>query len=281
MHNPFAFGTGPWDPSHRFETSWVLPPFVLFVLRVIMSLYIFVTLLFNIGYECAHAEQYGCEDARDNFSYFTVLTYWGLAFYLLFSALHTFTYARSTVPLLDSWPRPLQALHSFYFTTVTTFPFIVTVVYWGLLYQYGSEWFPTAYDAWLNISQHAFNSLFALSEILLSRIGSPPWIHGFWLLILMSLYLALAEVTHATKGFYTYGFLDPSIVHSVLAAYICGIGIGTVIVFGIVKYVVLLRVWITETKMGQHGKFAGPRPQEVELEDLEAQQDGSDVTENK
>lgn len=27
------FGTELWDPSHRFETSWILPPWVLFGCR--------------------------------------------------------------------------------------------------------------------------------------------------------------------------------------------------------------------------------------------------------
>lgn len=29
----FKFGTDLWDPSHRFETSWLLPPWILFAIR--------------------------------------------------------------------------------------------------------------------------------------------------------------------------------------------------------------------------------------------------------
>lgn len=29
----FQFGRELWDPSHRFETSWLLPPWVLFGCR--------------------------------------------------------------------------------------------------------------------------------------------------------------------------------------------------------------------------------------------------------
>ncbi|KAI0845322.1 hypothetical protein F5Y00DRAFT_246618 [Daldinia vernicosa] len=34
----FKFGTGGWDPEHRFETSWLFPPYVLFALRLLMAL---------------------------------------------------------------------------------------------------------------------------------------------------------------------------------------------------------------------------------------------------
>lgn len=35
MARPFALGKGLWDPSHRFETSWLLPPYVLFFFRAV------------------------------------------------------------------------------------------------------------------------------------------------------------------------------------------------------------------------------------------------------
>ena len=71
----------------------------------------------------------GCTEAGDDFSYFTVLTYWGLGFYFLVSAVHTFTYAYTGTALLDRFPRALQALHSFYYTSAVVFPFVVTIVY--------------------------------------------------------------------------------------------------------------------------------------------------------
>ncbi|KAI1761765.1 hypothetical protein GGR53DRAFT_504302 [Hypoxylon sp. FL1150] len=272
--NPFKFGTDPWDPTHRFETSWFLPPFVLFVLRSLMSLYAFITLLFNIGYEC---QVDGCWEAGNNFSYFTVLTYWGIAFYLAFAAIHTFIYARTGVALLDKWPRPLQALHALLFTTVTTFPFLVTIVYWGILYSYGSAWFPTVYSGWSNVSQHALNSLFALFEIGASRVSPAPWIHALWLVVIMALYLALAYVTRATKGFYTYSFLDPGVVHSLVAAYICGIAVGTVVVFVVARYLVWGRQWLVEVKLRRQGKFAGPQRETLSYELAERGQEDSNT----
>ncbi|KAI0096327.1 hypothetical protein F4776DRAFT_651731 [Hypoxylon sp. NC0597] len=251
-----AFGTDPWDPTYRFETSWLIPPYALFALRALFSLYAFTTLLFNIGYQCAHAELGGCSQSRDGFSYFTVLTYWGLAFYLLFAAAHTFSYARYSTPLLNRWPRPLQALHALLYSSVTTYPFLVTIVYWGILYAYGSSWFPTPYGGWSNVSQHALNSFFALFEIVVPRTAPQPWVHVLWLIVLLALYLALAYVTRATKGFYTYSFLDPGKTGSLVAAYVFGIAAATIIIFGIVKGLIWTRRWVTEEKMGRRGKFA-------------------------
>ncbi|KAI5920698.1 hypothetical protein F4810DRAFT_404003 [Camillea tinctor] len=249
----FGFGTDLWDPSHRFQTSWLVSPYVLFAIRATISVYAFFTLLFEIGFQCAHLELGGCTASRASFSYFTVLTYWGIAFYTAVAAVHTFGYARWGAAPLDSWPRPLQALHSLYYTTVVTFPFIVTIVYWGVLYS-GS--FATQFAAWGNVSEHAFNSVFALTEILLPRTAPMPWIHMLWLIVLLAFYLALAYLTHATKGFYTYSFLDPEITGKYVAAYVFGIAIAAIIIFIIVWSIVWFRVWITETKLGMDGKFA-------------------------
>ncbi|KAI0003447.1 hypothetical protein F4779DRAFT_630724 [Xylariaceae sp. FL0662B] len=256
MARVFAFGTDPWDPSHRFQTSWLVSPYVLFALRALMSLYAFTTLLFNIGYECARPALGGCKTARASFSFFTVLTYWGLAFYLAFSAAHTLGYARRNRAPLDRWPRPLQALHSLLYTTAVTYPFLVTVVYWAVLFGPDSAWFPTAYQAWSNVSQHALNSFFALLELVLPRTAPPPWIHLLWLIVILALYLALAYLTRATKGFYTYPFLDPGVTGRLVAAYVFGIAVAIVVVFALVHGFVWLRRWLTETKWGMGGRFA-------------------------
>lgn len=43
----------------------------------------------------------------------------------------------------------MQALHAVYYTTVVTFPILVTIVFWGVLYE--SPWFPVRFDAWSNV----------------------------------------------------------------------------------------------------------------------------------
>lgn len=71
------------------------------------------------------------------------------------------------------------------------------------------------------------------------------------------MYLALAYVTFYTQGFYTYGFLDLRKNSSgVVAAYIIGILVAAIVIFLIVRYLILLRVWVTEKKMGKIGKFS-------------------------
>lgn len=32
----FRLGSGLWDPSHRYETSWLLPPWLLFICRALI-----------------------------------------------------------------------------------------------------------------------------------------------------------------------------------------------------------------------------------------------------
>ena len=80
----------------------------------------------------------------------------------------------------------------------------------------------------------------------------------FWLIIILAMYLALAYLTYATQGFYTYPFLDYTSTGSrgLVAAYIFGIAVGTIIVFCIVWGLIWLRKWITEKKLGFDGKVS-------------------------
>ncbi|KAI1114979.1 hypothetical protein F5Y14DRAFT_150827 [Nemania sp. NC0429] len=254
MARLFAFGTDLWDPSHRFQTSWLVSPWVLFGIRALLALYAFTTIFVNIGYACAHASEGGCETARNGFSFFTVLSYWGLASYLFFAALHTFFYALRGRALLDDWPRPLQWLHGLLCSTATTFPFLVVIIFWGLLAA--PTVFATPFSAWGNISEHALNGVFAFVEIILPRTSPAPWTHLPFLLLLLALYLALAYVTRATKGFYTYTFLDPGLQGPLVAAYVFGIAAGISVLFALLQGIVWLRRWITEDKLGFDGVFA-------------------------
>lgn len=230
------------------------------VLVQTQSLYAFFTSVFVLIWRCEFSP-IGCLESEQRFSYFTILTYWGLSFYFLVAAVHTFTYARSGVPLLDRFPRPLQALHSAFYTTIVTYPFIVTIVYWGLLYS--GPWFPVAFDGWSNISQHLLNSVFALFEIIFPRTNPMPLVHMTWLILVLALYLAVAYITHARWGYYPYSFLDPEKQHAFVAAYVFGIAIAALIIFGIVWGLVTLRKWITETKLGKQGKFSKQSPRRL------------------
>jgi hypothetical protein len=133
-------------------------------------------------------------------------------------------------------------------------------VYWGIL---SPGRFPSAFSLWSNTSQHALNSFYALFEIVFPRTSPLPWLDIIPIVILLALYLGLAYITHATEGFYTYGFLDLQKNSSgIVAAYIVGILVAAIIIFLIVRYLIVLRVWVTEKKLGKQGKFAtrGVRP---------------------
>lgn len=115
--------TGTFDRTHRFETSWIISPCLLFGFRALLSLYAFTTFFTIFGWNGSHGRS---EDSRHSFSYFTHLTYWGLAFYNAFSAAHTCSYWLTGTPFLARWPRALQIAHSMFYSTIVIYPWIVT-----------------------------------------------------------------------------------------------------------------------------------------------------------
>ncbi|KAF2129453.1 hypothetical protein P153DRAFT_366843 [Dothidotthia symphoricarpi CBS 119687] len=243
--------TGTFDHTHRFETSWIISPGLLFGLRALLSLYAFTTLFTIFGFNGSRGMS---EASRYSFSYFTYLTYWGLAFYNAVSAVHTCSYWLTGTPLLARWPRALQIAHSMFYSTIVIYPWIVTAVYWGIL---APGRFPSALSLWANTSQHALNSAYALFEIVIPRTEPLPFFDIIPTIIILALYLALAYLTYATEGFYTYGFLDLQENSSgIVAAYIVGILVVAIIIFLVVRYLIVLRVWITEKKLNKLGKFS-------------------------
>lgn len=114
---------GGFDPTYRFATSWILPPALLCFTRALLSLYAFATLFFILGWNGTHGRN---ADSGRSFSYFTILTYWGLAFYFAFAALHTGSYWLTGRPFLNRWISPLRWAHSAFYSTIVVYPFIVT-----------------------------------------------------------------------------------------------------------------------------------------------------------
>lgn len=114
--------TGPLDPT-RFVTSWALPSSLLFGYRALLALYAFTTLFTIFGWNGAHGRS---AESRHSFSYFTNLTYWGLAFYYAFAAAHTGSYWLTGTSFLARWPKPLQVAHSIFYSTIVVYPWIVT-----------------------------------------------------------------------------------------------------------------------------------------------------------
>ncbi|KII83926.1 hypothetical protein PLICRDRAFT_46698 [Plicaturopsis crispa FD-325 SS-3] len=231
-----TFGVSvPFDPEHRLVTSPVFSPLVLALTRLLLALYALCTSIYVLA---------RIDNGPGYFAYFTRLTYIGLLSYLFAAGVQTLAYAlkKGGQYPLQHWPRPLQFLHLLLQSTITTFPFIVTIAYWGILLPADPSAIDTQYGLWSNISQHALNCVFALFEILFGFVGPAPWSHLPFLIVILALYLALAYITHATAGFYTYSFLDPSITkHGLVAAYVFGIAIGQVIIFSLVRGICILR----------------------------------------
>lgn len=103
--------------------SWALPSLVLASIRALFSIYAFVVLFYQIAYRLGNGQD---EQVQQSFSYFTVLGYWGLAFYFAFATAHTISYALGSRAWLQSWPAWMKWLHGVFYATVTVFPFIVT-----------------------------------------------------------------------------------------------------------------------------------------------------------
>lgn len=141
------------------------------------------------------------------------------------------------------------------------------VVYWGLLY---SGRFPDAFSTWTNTSQHALNSVYALFEIVFPRTAPLPFLHIIVIVIVLALYLALAYLTHAVDHFWVYSFLDNEThSHGVVAGYIIGILVAAIIIFLIVRYLIVLRLWLTEEKMGKTGKYSNHGGARLEQDEAE------------
>lgn len=134
-----------FDPEHRFVTSWLLPPLGLASYRLLFALFCWTNFIANWIWNGL----YDPSDIGTEWSYFTTLTFAGLTVYMTVASIHTFVYASKGYSLLDRSPRAIQALHSLFYTTIIVFPFLVTIVYWGLLYR--GPWYPIAMDAYRNV----------------------------------------------------------------------------------------------------------------------------------
>ncbi|KAH8102384.1 hypothetical protein BXZ70DRAFT_1063203 [Cristinia sonorae] len=244
----------PFDPDHAFVTSPFLSPLTLAVIRLTLALYTLVDVIVNISITAVRFSS--STDPSDKvsgfFSYFTHLTYIGLIAYLWASGVQTLAYVRNKQKgyPLQRWPRTLQYLHTLLYSSITTYPILVTIVYWALLASPAT--FNTTFHSWASISEHIFNTVFALFEIFLTH-GSPlPWIQVLFLDIMLAGYLGVAYVTHVTQGFYPYSFLDVGLHGKVVAAYIVGIAVAEVVIFIIVRYLMVLREKIARRRKAAH-----------------------------
>ncbi|KPI42714.1 uncharacterized protein AB675_2080 [Cyphellophora attinorum] len=239
--------------SKPFVTSWLLPQYPLALIRLIISVYIVTSISYSYAYFAKHKVtfhlqdiglkpvtfQVGAEGIRQSFSYFTYESYWSQAFYFFFAALHTFDSARKGNAFLDYWPRPLQAMHSVFYSCVTAFPFLVSAVYWASMYA--GPWFDHDFDRWSALSIHGLNSVFALFEVIVTRTKPQPWAHLGILLLIMSLYLGVAYITKYTENIYLYLWLDPNNGIPQLIAHVVGYAMTIVVIFNVVRGAIWFR----------------------------------------
>lgn len=111
----------PFDPSHRFTTSWLLPPFILGGIRLLISIYMFATTITRLIWASINDSK----SVGEHWSYFTNITYWAGSFYFLFAAYHTLAYSRSEIAPLQKWWKGAQAAHGVLWSTWVVFAFLV------------------------------------------------------------------------------------------------------------------------------------------------------------
>lgn len=233
-------------PVELFFTSWLVSVRILAAIRTVFSLYAFTTIIYCYIYFSLHITVATLTDVTlptvslvqgsnaigRSFSYFTYLAFWGQAFYFGVAAFHGFYLDRKGRVLLDhpKCPRLLRGLHTFFYTTVTTFPFLVTLIYWITMYVHGLG-FPTTFMRWGMISVHGINSFFAIVEIILPSTPTAPPLHLAYLLVILSLYLGLAYLSKVTIGIYVYLWLDPQFGWQQILAHVAAYGGAMVIIF--------------------------------------------------
>lgn len=240
-----------------FFTSWLLPTYALATIRCLLSIYCFTTIFYSWSWFATHQVTFylqdidlpaitfemGVEAIGRSFSYFTYLSYWGLAFYFAIAGVHTFVQAKTSATWLDRWPRPLQALHSILYSSIVCLPFLVSSVYWASMWV--GPWFTHDFDSWSAVSIHALNSLFATFEIVFARTQPLPWLHLGGLLVIMALYLGLAYLTKATAGVYVYLWLDPKVGAPKIIAHVVGYTMAIIVIFNLVRGSIWLRCRLT------------------------------------
>lgn len=242
-----------FDTSYTFVRSHFVSPIVLACVRTLLCIYSFTTMIICYSWLANRTATITLKDVNissytihqgdmaigQSFSFFTYLTFWSLGFYFLVSACHTFMYALGGRTWLHGcWPRPIQLAHSLYYSSITTFPFLVTIVFWGTM---NSGWPTGRFEQWINISVHGLNSLFAIVEILLPATEPQPWNHLSVVLLVLSAYLGLAYLTRETQGFFVYEWMNPAHGNVSIILHILGYAAGMIGLFVLSRYVIIGR----------------------------------------
>lgn len=244
-----------FDPRKTFIRSNLLSTTALAAIRLLISLYCFTTIIIGYTWQAFNISRLELKDVKIpaylllqdaraigySFSFFTWLCFWSQAFYFLVSGIHTSTFARRGQSLLhdSKWfGSHLQLLHSLWYTSIITYPFLVSTVFWGTMM---AAWPKGRYEQWLNLSVHGLNSVFATIEIIIPATQQPPISHLVVLLVVLSMYLGLAYLTKATQHFYVYEWLNPEHGKLEIVLHVIGYAVGISVVFLLVSLVMWTR----------------------------------------
>ena len=104
-----------------------------------------------------------------------------------------------------------------------------------------SGWPAGRFEQWVNISVHGLNSVFAVTEIVLSATAPPPVTHLGFVLLVLSGYLGLAYLTKYTQDFYVYEWMNPAHGVPSILLHVVGYAGGMVIIFFLVRYAIVGR----------------------------------------
>lgn len=265
-----------FDPDRAFVRSHFVSPLVLACIRLLLCVYSFTTIITcyiwlanetaTISLKDVNIDSYTIHQSSaaigQSFSFFTYLTFWALGFYFLASSIHTFMFAIRQHTWLHRWPKPLQMAHSLYYSSITTFPFLVTIVFWGTM---NSGWPAGRFEQWINISVHGLNSVFAIVEIVLSATQPQPLTHLSVVLLLLSIYLGLAYLTRWTQGFYVYEWMNPAHGKLSIVIHVAGYAGAMITLFFLVRLVILGRNKLSARLESRRGE--GFQEKAIKLDD--------------
>ncbi|KAF2854991.1 hypothetical protein T440DRAFT_504498 [Plenodomus tracheiphilus IPT5] len=264
-----------FDPTYSFVRSHFISSRALACIRATLCIYSFTTLITCYSWLAnqtatmhlkdvnipSYTIQQGSDAIGQSFSFFTYLTFWSLGLYFLASSIHTFTYAFTQQTWLHKWPKPLQLAHSLYYSSITSFPLLVTLVFWATM---NSGWPAGRFEQWINLSVHGLNSVFAITEIVVPATDPLPWSHLSVVLLVLSGYLGLAYLTRATQGFYVYEWMNPAHGVASIVLHVVGYAGSMIALFVVVRYAVVVRNMLarrvgvsSESGVGEKGMKLG------------------------
>jgi FAR-17a/AIG1-like protein len=136
-------------------------------------------------------------------------------------------------------------MHSVLYSTVTCYPFVITLAFWTLISAYPhTKALRTPPMQWSNITFHCLNSIFALFEVFFSSVHIQPRSHVIFILLFMLLYIGMAYMIHLTAHFYVYDFLDEGLFGWLTLAFGTGIGAVAATTFFVVQGLVWVKRFV-------------------------------------